>query len=525
MTARDRFWMAGLVALTVVVRLPGLGAPLADALQAKQVYSANKARGIAGPPFDASRLTLGLLDERGRRLELVEEVPVYITVLAGLYRWFGESEVWGRLLSLGGAVVAVVAFVALVRREHGARAGWVGGLLLTLAPLFVFYGRAVMPDSWMLAAMVVTAWAYRRYWDGGRRLGWLVATVGGAVVAVGSKYWGLMILVVLAEMAWRAEGRRWRAWVRPSFLGMVVVILIPVALWMVLVFLRQRNPVVDGWTAGRRVSMPYLVFQDPSVLWDRRWYAAAVRFVVRDVGVVTAMLMVVGVVAGWRRREVPGYRAGGELGWTVMGGLFFVLLAPKLVDHDYYGLLMLPAASLWATRGYLALESRCWAGWGIDGGGVVGRWRRVGVVGILGLAVVVQGPWVDGSRFRVEEGKVALGRALAGASGPGGRVVVVGPGIALITALHYSGREGWVERWERLPLDWAEQVARWRRMGAECLGVYWDGAATAEQRAEIARLVEVLPVVERGRRGDGAYVVVRLDAEAVAGLVGGVVRR
>jgi hypothetical protein len=564
----DRLLLAALLLLTVALRLSHLNAPLADALQAKQVYSANKARQIATPPFDPLRLTLGVLDESGKPMALVEEIPVYITMLAGLYRLLGEREIWGRLLSIAGSVVAVAAFVALARREHGRRAALVGGLLLSVSPLFVFYGRAVMPDSWMLAAMLVAAWAYRRYLDDGRRPAWLLATIAAAVAAVGFKYWGLMILVVLAEMARRAEGRAWRAWLRPSFVGMVAAIVLPVALWMVLVFLRQRNPVADGWTAGQKVSPPYLVIQDPSILLDRRWYAAAVRFLVRDGGPITAGLIVLGILNALRRRIPPGFASGGLAGWTLMGGLFFVLLAPKLVDHDYYALMLLPAASLWAARGYLALESRVAStpsasvGRGADEESAVAPLARVCPsparvaraespgrpraargsretpandlarpalrplpAAILLLAVLLHSPWLSGSRFRVESGKVALGRALAAASSPGGRVVALGPGIALITAVHYSGRAGWAERFEGLPSDWPRRVARWRAQGAECLGVYLDARATPAQRAAFDPLLDALPVVARGTAAGAQYAIVRLDDAAIARLPDSALRR
>ncbi len=75
--------LAGILVLAALIRLPQITAPLADNMQIKQVYVSNKARSIARPPLNPFRNTLDFLDERGERLTLTEEVPVY-TGLPGL---------------------------------------------------------------------------------------------------------------------------------------------------------------------------------------------------------------------------------------------------------------------------------------------------------------------------------------------------------------------------------------------------------------------------------------------------------
>ena len=584
---RPAFALLAILALAAVERLHNLHEPLADNLQAKQVYVANKARSIAREPFDPLRNTLDFLDQDGRRIVLTEEVPLYTGLLAAGYRAFGERPAVGHLLSLLGSLAAIAAFYDLARREGASRTGtevappgrvlrwryrfrlirWrknpapsplagegargepaplVGGgaetesatlaaegrsggsdaavatLVFASCPLFLFYGRAVLPDPWMLAGMLACASAHRRSLEAdaeGRRraaLGWLAAATLAGALAAAFKYFSLMILIPLADQVLRAGRAGVRRWVR--FGMMAALIVAPTAAWMGLVFATTPNPVGSGWS-GEGEARPYLVAQDPGVLADRRLYDVLTsRFLLRDCGPVAAVLIGLGAAStiARRRRDRREARIGdrppdGLAAWTLMGLSFFLGLGPKLIDHDYYELMMLPAAALWASRGWRAL-----AGAGARARDR-SRLRRVLAVAALIALVAVQSPWVLGGLFRQEPGKLALADALRRAVPDGGRVVVIGPGIALVTVVHHAGVEGWSIRGEALPPDWGDRLARFRGLGAKAVGVYFDPSSSADQRATYRPLLEALPVVEqrsvpariRGRSAE--IIVLRLD--------------
>jgi hypothetical protein len=254
-------------------------------------------------------------------------------------------------------------------------------------------------------------------------------------------------------------------------------------------FLQAPNPLGQGWTSGQGPSA-YLLWQRPAVLLDRGLHAALFsRFLVRDCGPVTCGLLIVGAFAlrrsEWRRRA----RSCGLLGWSLMGILFWLLLAPKLIDHDYYELMLLPAAAILAAFGLGALAE---------------RWRRhpparLVQPTVLVAALIVQSPWVSGGMFHLERGKIELGRALASACPPGKRIVAMGPGIALIVPLHYSQREGWTIRAPVLPADWSDQLDHWRSLGAECIGLYFDAKATRAARESFDPLIDALEVIDHGK--------------------------
>src|SRR5690349_4094473 len=76
--AQGWHWCALLFILILAIglRLHRLQAPVLDQMYAKQIYVANKARNIAGPPLAPLRNTLDFLEEDGERIRLTEEVPL-----------------------------------------------------------------------------------------------------------------------------------------------------------------------------------------------------------------------------------------------------------------------------------------------------------------------------------------------------------------------------------------------------------------------------------------------------------------
>ncbi len=506
-----RLALLAILAGSTLVRLPHFARPMADSLLAKQAYVANRARSIARPPLNPLRSSLDFLDADGARMAFTDEVPVYHTMLAVGYRLAGERDWVGHALSLAGSLAAIAAFFSLVRREWDDRAAILATVLLSAAPIFIFYGRAVLPEPWMFAMMLIAAASYRKYLDEGTMRA--LATASLAAMGAGLfKYFGLIVFIPLAEMAWR-KGGSWRGVLSRPFLAMLATALLPMAAWMGLVFFRTANPVQSGWVDGK--VMPYFVFQYPSILLSRGFYANFFgRFLVRDCGPMMAALVAASAIAGVLRRRSDGPERGAVRGWTAMGVIYYVLLAPKFRDHDYYELMMLPAAALWATRGLLAVASRLEARFAIPG-------RRV-VAAALMIAVVAHSPWVSADLFRQDEAKLMLASRLDALCPPGARVVAIGPGIEFPTVIHYSHREGWPVHSPELPDDWRARLDGFRDSGAALVAVYFDPKATAAQRASYTPLLRALPVIERRSglptraTGTSDFVILDLGASRLA---------
>jgi hypothetical protein len=481
---------AGILLLALITRLYHINGPLVDQMFVKQVFVANKARSIAGPPFDPLANRFDFLDDNGQRLQLVEEAPVYTGIVGWVYHLFGEKEWLGRIWSILASLLAIIAFKDLVEREFDGHTALIAALFFSICPLFVFYGRAVMPDASMLAGMLGAACCYRRYMDGGGRGWWLAALLTGAIGAL-FKFYGLMVLLPLADMLRRHNG--WRAYFRPQFLLLALGMTLPVAAWTLGIFGRNPNPSQGG---------VYFIFQSPEMFAQGVLYKRFFeRFLWKDVGPIAAALIALGAWAVLTRRARPHP----VYAWTVMGILFYFLLGPKLDRHDYYGLMMLPAAALWAALGW---EVCC------------ARRARVGVA-VLGLAIAIQSPLAMPSKFRLEKGFMVLAQRLRETCSPGSRVVVLGSdyGYAVI---HYCGHEGWVMTEDQLPGDWRSRMEHYRTLGAEYAALYLNPLANDEQRASFESMTSSLPLLEHraghwARKGDAEYYLFDLRSSMNAG--------
>ncbi len=463
-----------LLAVAGGMRLYRIDQPILDQHHGKQVFSANRARNIARSPSAAIWRSFDFLDADGLRSTRIEEVPLYVGLVGLSYRLGGEHEWFGRAWNILATLVAIGALYSLVRREYDEEIGLIAAFVFAMSPLMIFYGRAISPDPGMLAGMLLCAASYRRHLDDGEETRWLAAAAVCGLLAAAFKYYGLMVLVPLADMAWRRGG--WRALLGRRFLLMAAAMVLPMAAWMIGVFLRNPNP------AGRS---PYFLFQWPGLLENRRLYIRlTLGLFVNDFGPFATILIALGAVAAVARKAA----CRPLLGWTVMGLGFVVLLAPKFLDHDYYGLLALPAAAGWGAVGWKSAREAIARSRGTR------AWR---VAAVLAIAAVVQSPWVMLGRFDPEMQHTVVAGRIRALCPESGRVVVMGQTLGW-TALHYSGRLGWVEEYRTLPADWREQLRGYRRVGAALVAVYFDPSVPDAIRKTYAPILRELRVLDHG---------------------------
>lgn len=227
---------AGIVALSALVHLKGIGAPVLDYHSHRQANTAAIARNFyrhSLPPW-APRIDWdGANDGRA-----ATELPVYMWLAGLLWPILGLGAVWGRLLSAAcSAATAVLLFELLEKRARGpdAETGWLAtepALLAALAfsvlPVEVYFGRTVQPEALALMSTVASFWAADRYLASRGRgaWGWLAMAILGATLAIGHKLPYAYGLGVVALLALSRKGPRatldWRLWLVPvASLGLV----------------------------------------------------------------------------------------------------------------------------------------------------------------------------------------------------------------------------------------------------------------------------------------------------------------
>jgi len=488
---RFKWGLLGLLVLSALLRLYRIDAPVVDGFFDKQVAIANRARAMAGPPFSLLSAAFDFLPEDGRRMPCNEEIPLYHGLVALGYRLLGEQDWFARAINLVGSLVAIAAFCGLVRREYDAQFALVAGVLFASCPLLIFYGRAVAVDTWMLAGILLAVYCYGRYQDE-NRLAWLIASGLGALLAAGFKYWGIVALLPIADLAYRRHGLR--AAVHYEFWLPAAIVAVPLAWWMFGVFLAGTNP------AGH---CTYFVFQRPEAL-GKLLHRFVDRLLWKSCGPVLVGLIAVGGYA------VARFRVGTKClwRWTGVGLFYYLLLAPAAVGHEYYDLVLLPACALWGATGWTWLCHRA-----ATGQPSAPLSLRMGVVLLL-LAVVVHSPWIMHGRFRENRGMLVAGDRVQQLC-PNGRRIVAGP-LTPQPIVHYARREGWLWHEHRFP-DWQQRLSHYRRLGAEYVVLYFDRRTGRRERDAYAPLLSALPVVEHRAEPDSSdaiayeYYILRLS--------------
>ncbi|MGA2059588.1 MAG: glycosyltransferase family 39 protein [Thermoguttaceae bacterium] len=484
--------VVGIILCSALLRLYRIDAPLIDGFWDKQIAVANLSRSMAGPPFHLLNPSFDFcISPDGQRYLVTEEIPLYHAMVALGYRLFGEQDWFGRAVSAAGSLLAIAAFIGLMRREYDYGFALAAGVIFAVCPLLLYYGRAVIPDTCMLGFMLAAAYGFRRALDEDG-LAWLIACGFAGLVAVAFKYYALMVLLPMAEMAWR--GQRAKGLIKLCL--PVAMMIVPLAAWMLLIFFRTSNP--SQYTV-------YFIFQQPSILLESKfWSRLADRFLWKSCGPLTAILMGVGLCAvlSRRRRDCPDFRVsengtvpfgptsrrtvGAVVSWTVMGLAFYFLLGPKSWGHEYYELMMLPGAAGLAALGWCFLFRRS-----AEENRLRSLQMPLGAC-LLVLTAIIHSPWISDGRFRQDIGFMIAAQSAQKHCSAAGRIVA-GP-FTPQPIIHYARREGWT--WQEYPGDMQNLLDGCKKHGAECVVLYFDRKIQPEERRRYDDLIKTLPILE-----------------------------
>lgn len=216
-----------LVALTLVMRLPGIARPLVGNFATKNVTYAMIARNWAEgrttlwyPRFDC-------LAGQERTLYL-QEFPVSAYLTAALWKCFGGAlDVWGRATSIALTSAAVVLLYLWMLRRHGQGVAAGAAFALALSPVSIAYGQSFIIQASLVCFTLMLFLAWDRWLDEAR-WPWLGLAAGMGTLVLLTKIYMLVLGLPLAAMAWRAGLNRRQALLASGAIG---VALVPVLAW------------------------------------------------------------------------------------------------------------------------------------------------------------------------------------------------------------------------------------------------------------------------------------------------------
>jgi len=346
--------------------------------------------------------------------------PLLYWLTAGVFHLFGPTE-WARVLSVGAAVVTLVATCRVGALLYDARVGMLAGLLLATSLGFALEARTLRPDMLVVASTVAAMLCWLRAREPGRRAGrWLVAMY--AVLGLGVLAKGLVPLVVvgipIAVVTIRDAGLAGVRALRPGLgLAVLAAVLLP---WHVAV--ARRNP---GFAWDYVVNQHVLFFLDRKFPRDSEgdplaffWSAYAGR-------AFPAVLLAPGAVAeavrGWSVAAARAARSSALVAVWAAGVLLFFSAAPSRLEH--YCLPALPPTALLAARGWQRATS-----------GASGRawWAAFAALGGVALLVGLGGA-VRGAAWLATTYWIAEAPGLLALAAPAGIVLALF-GVAVVGA-------------------------------------------------------------------------------------------
>ena len=478
--SKNRYHILWILILAAVLRFAQIDAPPVGRHAWRQSDTASVARNFH---HNGYRLLYPEIDwETPGFVEM--EFPIYPWTTSLLYSVGGESAALARSLAVLGSLVTIGFLYLLVLRILGRLAALWSAFFLAVLPSTLFFGRAIMPESWMLAATAAAVYWFLRWIDEDSWLFYwlaLLATTLACLLKLTSLYLGLPLL----WLAWRKWGpgsvRRWPLWL---FAGLVTV---PLVLWY-----------GHGYRLGQESGASFHILTAAgadkwgtwSLLVDPAFYH---RVFVGYLGerMLTWVGLPIFVVGIFLRRLSPRERLFDV--WLLAVTVVLLLASGGSYQHDYYSLpLVLPAVVFMAK-----VYDR---GWG-------SHWRWLAVLALLIL--ILSGYRHLGALADEQQIGADLTMAKALAMETARDDLVISCNGANPVWLYNSDRRGWGRDCGRLDKaelhDLIQQGSRylitrgrplWTSTGQDRLGAYLDSYFEVVEDSETTFLVRLTSPTE-----------------------------
>ncbi len=411
-----------ILVLAAVLRLVHIDAPVLSAAAWRQADTAAIARNYFEGGYDFAHPQI---DWGGASAGYVEtEFPIYSFIAALLYRLFGSHEAVGRGLACGASLIGIAAAYLLIQSIAGRRTALWTAALLAFLPLNVYYGRAFMPEAWMLAASVLGIFFLEK-WSEGRSNLWAVLAAASVSLACLLKLPALYLGLPLLYLFRRRHGSK--LLIRPLTWLCVAIVVLPVVLWYMHahgIFLRS-GLTFGIWGYGTDKWGNWDLIVTPR-FWNRLLFRSLAE---RHLTWPGFLLMVVGV---FLKRRSPKERLIDV--WAVSVLIYFLVVARGNYVHEYYQLPLAIPACAYAAKTLSRLSEKASAR-------VLPR-VALGAV-VVAIAVLSMARLLDYWNRERPGGSATylLAQEIKGRTPAGSRIVALDKGDP--TLLYLAHRKGW----------------------------------------------------------------------------------
>lgn len=336
-----------------LVRLYKFTNPIADWHSWRQVDTSAVSRSFAMDGFDVlhprfhdiSNVPSGMDNPEGYRFV---EFPIYNVAQAGFYTIFNifTIEQWGRVVTIFASLATSVFIFLLVRRRTDFITAFFSCFFSLLLPFNVFYGRTILPDPSMTAAIVGGIYFFDKWIGSDKKtdyVSFLLALLFTASAFLLKPY-ALFFTLPMLFIAWEQYGVQMvlkkRLWI------FAIVSTIPLILWRLWIQQYPEGIPVSAWL----FNQGNIRFSGAFFYW-----IFAERIGKLILGYWGASVFVLGILSNAQLVKKSAYFFSSFL----LSSLFYIsVIARGNVQHDYYQIAIMPSLCIFLGLGASFLFSK-----------------------------------------------------------------------------------------------------------------------------------------------------------------------
>ena len=336
-----RLGICFVLALCIGLRLYHVTAPIADWHSFRQVDTAGVAVGFLRFGFDIfhpryedlSNIQSGKDNPMGYRMV---EFPMYQYIAATLAKSFSQLpiDVWLRLVNIAACAGTALILILLVARFANPTTGLLTGLVYALLPYSMFYGRAILPDTFAVFWAMLGVWLVAKYTD---KRSWVFLALASlaSAVALLAKPTAAFLLVPVGYLFLRIPKKN-IVWIAQLVLYGAIAVL-PLFFWRKWILQFPEGIPVSEW-----------LFNSNHIRFKGAWFhwIFAERVGNLILGYWGLVLLGLGMLVKSEKKEGSIFR------WFLLGSLAYVtIFATGNVQHDYYQIIIIPTIAIYVAKG------------------------------------------------------------------------------------------------------------------------------------------------------------------------------
>lgn len=288
--------------------------------------------------FDISNIQSGKDNPSGYRFV---EFPIYNFFQAVSFQTIGvlSLEEWGRIISIIASLLSITFIYLLVKKHLDTLSALFASFFFAVLPFSVFYGRTILPDPSMTAAILGGIYFFdsaiskknNQYPITNIQL-WLAILFTASAFLL--KPFALFLTLPMLYLAYKKFG--WKVILKWQLYLFAVLSIVPLVFWRIWIMQHPEGIPASNW-----------LFNEGNIRFTGAFFHWI--FAERISKLILGYFGIVLLFLGFFKRSEKDYLF--FLSFLISSLLYITVIAKGNVQHDYYQILILPTICIFLGRG------------------------------------------------------------------------------------------------------------------------------------------------------------------------------